>query len=122
MTGPEDAVPGETYEEAVDRVFARVEADRAERLAQPITEAEIERATASMDRAERLQRIQESVQAGMIATYGRRPTAEESSAITRATVKGRLPDPGVLAGFEPIVQERIRLAAADHARRREDSP
>lgn len=119
MTGPEGAESDETREEAVDRVFARVEADRAERLAQPITEAEIERATASMDRAERLQRIQESIHAGMIATYGRLLTTEESNAITRATVKGRLPEPELLAGFEPVIRERIRRAAADHARRRE---
>ncbi|UYM06079.1 hypothetical protein [Solicola gregarius] len=107
----------ETHDEAVDWIFARVAEDRAERLAQPISEVEIDEAMAALDRAERLRDIQVRVRAGMVAKYGRTLTYEESDAMTRAVVKGRLPGPDEMETFEPAIQQQLRLAAAEYAQR-----
>lgn len=71
------------------------------------------RVMAARERAERLDRLRESGQSDMIATHGRRLDAAELNAITRASVKGKLPEPAELAALDPMIQERLHRIIAE---------
>ncbi|WP_114854544.1 hypothetical protein [Brachybacterium sp. YJGR34] len=104
--------------EILDRIFGQLAAQQAERLSQPISEAEVERSVAALDRAERLASIRTDMREAAVTAFGRELTVEETTALTRACVKGRLPSDEEMAGCPPELVRRIMRAAAQHAQRR----
>lgn len=118
VKGRDPAMTASERSQILDRVFGQLTAQRAERLSQPITETELERGIAALDRAERLASIRVDMREAAVTAFGRELTVEETSALTRACVKGWVPSDEEMAGYPPELIRRIRKAAAEHARRR----
>lgn len=69
---------------------------------------------AARERAMRLAEIQAAGHQAILAKFGRPLTDAERSALTRASLKGRLPAPSEMAALEPMIQSAIRAAALAH--------
>lgn len=108
----------ESKEAILGRVFGKLAGQWAERLSQPFTEAEIERGVAALSRAERLASIQADMREAAVTAFGRELTVDETTSLTRACVKGRVPSEEEMAGYPPELVMRIRRAAAEHETRR----